>query len=59
MYFVAIIQSHVLIQNMRKICDPCRIQTVELVLEAWRKLPDELIRKSFRSFALSGVLDRS
>ena len=42
--------------NMRA---PSRRQMVTWVLEAWKKLPDDLIRKSFNVCALSSSLDGS
>ena len=42
--------------NMRA---PSRRQMVTWVLEAWKKLPDDLIRKSFKVCALSSSLDGS
>ena len=38
---------------------PSRRQMVTWVLEAWKKLPDDLIRKSFKACALSSSLDGS
>ena len=42
--------------NMRA---PSRRQMVRWVLEAWKELPDDLIRKSFKVCALSSSLDGS
>ena len=42
--------------NMRA---PSRRQMVTWVLEEWKKLPDDLIRKSFKVCALSSSLDGS
>ena len=38
---------------------PSRRQMVTWVLEAWEKLPDDLIRKSFKVCTLSSSLDGS
>ena len=42
--------------NMRA---PSRSQMIEWVLEAWKKLPSDLIKKSFKVCALSSNLDGS